>query len=141
MKAKWYLAIVLVYPIIRTKRKVINNKNCVFWENYILIKSGNHELAYKKAFKYGKECEDCYQDKDGNFVNWKFAGIKDLIELLNVLDDEQELTYKQGFKKSFKAIQNMVPLKKDLNLFQYENFYKKNKKHDDNYILKHRLKN
>lgn len=141
MKTKWYLAAILVYPIIKDKGKIINNKQCTYWENFVLINSVNHERAYKKALKYGKECENNYLDKNGNHVFWKFAGIKDLVELLNLLDDEQEITYKQGIKRSFLAIKKMVPSKNDLGLFKYEKYYKKSKKHNDDYILKHRLRN
>ena len=135
---KWYLANILLYTIYKKKNKIINNKHCVFWDNLVLIKARNPSLAYKKANKYGKGEENKHIDRNGNLIEWKFAGVKDLVEVMNPLDDEFELTYRQGFKKSFLNIKKMVPKRDELGLFQYEKYYKKYRKHSDNYMLKHR---
>lgn len=138
MKTKWYLANIIVYPVIKHKSKIINKNYCSYWDNLILIKAKNADEAYRKAKKYGKGEENSYINTDGNNVIRKFAGIKDLVEVLNsYLDDEQELTYKQGLKRNFSNIKKMIPPKDSLGLFIYDKYYKKNKIHSDDYMLKH----
>jgi len=138
---KWYLANIVVYRIERKNNKIINKKYCVFWDNLVLIKAKNHFLAYKKAFKYGKNEEDKHNDRNGILVEWKFAGVRDLVEVFGPIDDEYELTYGQGYKKKFSNIKKMIPKEEELGLFQYEKYYKKYKIHNDNYISKNRQRN
>jgi len=130
MKKKWYLANVLVYRILSKKSTI------VYWENLVLIKAGSPYFAYKKAMNYGKDFEEKYF-KDGHKVEWNFAGIKDLVEVFSI-GDEEELTYKEGTVRNISQIKRMIPLKEKLGVFTFEKLSRKDKFRDGNAILKFR---
>ncbi len=129
MKAKWYLANLIEFAIIRSKKtlKILNEKNPEFWDNLVLIKAGGSDSAYKKANKIGNILSGPYTNTDGDYVEWKFAGVRELVEIYNPLEDCEELAYSEGSAPSFKAIRKLIPPKNKLGLFEFEHRKKQEK--------------
>ncbi len=120
MKSKWYLAYLIEFPIIRNNKTLKLNKytQYLYWENLVLIKAINPNKAYDKANKVGKEYEYKTINNEGDFLEWKFAGIRELIEVGETIADKEELTFIEDYEKSFKAIRNLVPHKNKLLAFK-----------------------
>jgi hypothetical protein len=130
MKTKWYLANLIEFPIIRDKisLKIINFKRPMYWDNLVLISATNSQMAYKKAIKYGKEGEDKTINTDGNYLEWKFAGVRELVEIYEELEDGGEIAYFEGHCNSFKKIRKQIPPKNKLSVFEFEKRIEKEKK-------------
>ena len=129
MKYKWYLAYLIEFPMIRDKKtlKLINYKKYLFWENLILIKASNPNLAYSKAIKYGKDGEYKTTNTDGNLLKWKFGGVSELVEVGNSIGDKQELTFTENFAKNFQLIRKLISPKNRLSVFKWNEKLKKEK--------------
>lgn len=119
-KYRWYLADIIKYPIITdktTKRILVFNSN-LYYNNSILIKARNEEEAYKKANKFSKESEIDYMNTDGNKVEWKFAGVRELVEIYDKLEDGSEIAYSEGHTRSIKNLLKKIPPKHKLGVFE-----------------------
>jgi hypothetical protein len=119
-KYKWYLAELLMYPLITYKKtkQVLNKTYILNWNNMRLVKARNAEEAYRKANMFGKECEDIYMNTDGNRVSWKFAGVRELLEIYDKFDDGSEIAYSEGYAKNLKYLLNKIPPKEKLGVFE-----------------------
>ncbi len=139
MKTKWYLANLVEFPIIREKGtlEILNKWRPFYWDNMILISATNSEAAYKKAIRIGKEGEYKTINTDGNYLEWKFAGVRELVEIYDELEDGSEIAYSEGYCNNFENIRRLIPPKNKLSIFEFEKRMKlerrqekKNSKHD-----------
>ena len=129
MKSKWYLVYLIEFPIIRDKKtlKLKKYKNYLFWENLILLKAINSENAYRKAIKYGYKEEYKSINTDGDFIEWKFAGVRDLVEVGNKIYDTVELTFTEDLTKNYNLIRKLIPPKNNLSIFKWKSNLEKEK--------------
>ena len=129
MKSKWYLAYLIEFPIIRNKKtlKIIDFEKYLYWDNLVLIKASNPNLAYAKAVKYGREDEYKTINTDGDYLEWKFAGVHELVEIGEHIGDKVELTFNEDYEKSFREIREMIPPKRKLSAFIWNEKLRKEK--------------
>ncbi|GHO87869.1 DUF4288 domain-containing protein [Dictyobacter formicarum] len=109
---KWYLA-ELVEEI-----KIEGESENVVHNNLILIRADSPEEAYRKALAKGEELNDVYESPDGKQVKVTFRGLSDLNAILDELEDGAEIAYEEMTGVSEDEIEEMLPEKDQLGVFQ-----------------------
>lgn len=120
--SKWYIANLITYPVIKnlkTKKKMKYNKYS-YEDDLLLIKANNSEIAYKKALKLGKDLEHSYINTKNEIVEWKFVGIKELVEIFENLEDGNQITFYRGSVSKISEIKKLIPKKENLRCIAWE---------------------
>ena len=104
---------------------MLNENYYQFWDNVVLINASNSEEAYKKSIIKGKEYQVIYKNHEEETVEWKFAGIREMVEIYNNLEDGEEIAYSEGFCRKKENILKMIPSKEKLGIFKWEKSHKK----------------
>jgi len=125
---KWYLANIIQYALIKDKKtsREINDNYYLYYENTHLIKAHDSSEAYKKANEIGKSGETRHENPDGEIVEWKFAGVAELVEIYNKLEDGEEIAYSEGYTRKVDNIKKKIPPKEKLGVFVWEKRNRKN---------------
>jgi Domain of unknown function (DUF4288) len=96
------------------------DRQCLAWENQILIKADTPEEAYAKALKRGQSDagEEMWKaDNETRKGIWKFEGFTSLLPVYDELEDGSEITWTKHENKSVEKIQSLVKAKEELESF------------------------
>ena len=108
---KWYLADLIV------EIKVENDPRNVVHINTLLVCANSPEEAYNKAIDFGNEENNTYENSDGNQVEFKFRGLKNLSAIHDDLEHGAELFFEEQFELPENKIQGMIRSKEKLGVF------------------------
>lgn len=112
--AKWFIADLVVEMNINSG---ITNDN-VIHVNIMLVQAGSAEEAYAKALELGRAYEDTYINTDGNKVDVKFRGLRDLNVIHDELEHGAELVYESRDGLTEEEIKALVCPKQALAVFR-----------------------
>lgn len=121
-KFKWYIANLISYPTIKDPqtKKVKKYKQYSYWDNLLLIKAENSEIAYKKALNAGKDLENQYINTKMELVEWKFIGVAELVEALDNFEDGNQITFYEGSVNNISDIKRLIPKKEKLRVIAWD---------------------
>jgi hypothetical protein len=110
--ARWYLAEIV------EEIKVEGSSTNVVHNNLVLIHAQSPEEAYDKAIARGEEANMTYENTDGQAVTVTFRGLSELNVIMDDLEDGAEIAYEEMENLSEDEIQELIPDKEDLGIFQ-----------------------
>src|SRR5690349_728209 len=110
--AKWYLAEIV------EEIKVEGASTNVIHNNLVLIHANSPEEAYEKASARGEEANITYENTEGQTVTVTFRGLSELNMIMDELEDGVEIAYEEMEDLSEEEIQEMLPVKEELGVFQ-----------------------
>ena len=94
------------------------NRRCLAWENTIIVKAQNREVAYKKAMAVGRRGEGSEAwNKRGRKGAWRFEGLTLLLPIYEELEDGAEVLWEEHDGRTVRKIREMVRSKSDLSVF------------------------
>lgn len=108
---EWYLADLVV------EIRIENEPRNTVHTNTVLVRADSPEEAYSKALELGEEENNEYENPDGNQVEFKFRGLKNLYAIYDELEHGAELFYDEEFEVSEEDIKKMVRPKEKLGVF------------------------
>ena len=112
--AKWFIPdLVVEYKIYSG----ISNDNMIH-VNTVLVEANSAEVAYAKALELGHTYEVNYTNSDGNKVEVKFRGLRDLNVIHDELEHGAELFYESHESLKEDEIQALVHPKRELAIFR-----------------------
>ncbi|MBZ0301342.1 MAG: DUF4288 domain-containing protein [Anaerolineae bacterium] len=88
--------------------------------NVVLIEASSAEEAYAKALEVGSTHEDAYTNPDGNLVEVKFRGLRDLNIIRDELAHGAELTYEHYEGLTQNQMDKFIRPKHELALFRID---------------------
>lgn len=95
---------------------------CLAWENTILVKAKNRELAYRKAVAIGKQNSAVkwsrYGSPPGRLGRWKFEGITSFVPIYEELQDGSEISWDEHRGTTLGAVRKRVKSKQELDTFE-----------------------
>jgi hypothetical protein len=97
-----------------------NAKSHLVWENTILIKATNRDLAFRKAEKFGRMGRGkwrLYGRPPGRKGRWAFVGIVDLLPIYGELADGEELLWEEHLRMTTATASKLVKRKSQLAVF------------------------
>lgn len=107
----WYLAdMVQEITVEGDSRNVIHI-------NLKLIRAASPEEAFDKATALGRSFETTYENTEGKKVQVAFRGLRDLLGVIDDLEDGSELLYQELVGMSEQEVQNLIPPKAALAAF------------------------
>jgi hypothetical protein len=109
--AKWYLA-ELVVAILVGRRK-----NVTVHINTVLVRGDSPVEAHQKALALGKGEEIRYDNTDGERVQFKFLGLRDLNVIHDDLEHGCELIYSERLGQTMSQAKAMVSRRQKLGVF------------------------
>jgi hypothetical protein len=112
--AKWYLAEIV------EEIKVEGASTNVVHNDLVLIHASSPEEAYEKAIAKGEEANITYENTEGQAVTVTFRGLSELNVILDELEDGAEIAYEEMEDLSEEEIQEMLPPKEELGVFQVD---------------------
>jgi Domain of unknown function (DUF4288) len=116
----WYVASLLMRFEWYDEDQDNLDRQCLAWENQVLIKADTPEEAYAKAFKRGQSDaggEMWEADNEARKGIWKFEGFTSLLPIYDELEDGSEITWTTHENKSVEKIQSWVKAKEELESF------------------------
>jgi hypothetical protein len=100
----------------RTKLK----RRCLAWENTVLIKAKDREVAYQKARSirktYSPEWRN-YGNHPGRPGRWVFEGLTSLLAIYEKLEDGAEIIWNEHADRTVEKIRSFVKKKSELETF------------------------
>lgn len=112
--AKWYLAEIV------EEIKVEGASTNIVHNDLVLIRASSPEEAYEKAIAKGEEANITYENTEGQAVTVTFRGLSELNVILDELEDGAEIAYEEMEDLSEEEIQEMLPPKEELGVFQVD---------------------
>lgn len=71
---KWYVA----ETIVRCRVGKARGRKVVYDRQIKVLRAANHEAAYKRALRLGRDENHHYKNSSGEIVYWEFIGLADL---------------------------------------------------------------
>jgi hypothetical protein len=96
------------------------SRRCLAWENTILIKAKDREIAFKKALNQRKKYSGKwgrYGKGEGRPGRWVFEGLTSLLAVYEKLEDGAEIIWREHSDRSVKKIRSFVKKKFELETF------------------------
>jgi hypothetical protein len=110
--AEWFIAdLVLEFTI-------GDEENHVVHINMVLVQANTAEEAYEKALELGKAHEDNYTNADGDPVEVRFIGLRELNVIHDKLEHGAELTYENPQGLTNDGIRALAKPKQRLAIFR-----------------------
>ncbi len=107
----WYIAELIM------EITVTGDPKNVVHRNHVLISSSSNEEAYSKAILLGYRGETSYKNPAGETVQIRFAGVADLDEILEPLEDGAEILFHYAVDVSKQELESLIPNKGHLRAF------------------------
>ena len=111
--AKWFIADLVVEFTIYD-----NDMEKVIHINIVLVEASSAEDAYLKALDLGKDYETSYTNSDGNLVDVRFVGLRELNVIHDELEHGAELTYESPKGLTDEEIEKLARSKEALAVFR-----------------------
>ena len=86
--------------------------------NLTLVRADSREEAYEKALRFGAEEESTYSNSDGQTVNARFRGLRDLYVIYDELEDGAELLYEEAHDLPEEKLAASIKPKERLSVFE-----------------------
>ena len=112
--ARWFIADLVVE--LKIASGIVNDN--VIHINIVLVEAQSAEEAYTRALVLGQNYEMTYDNTDGNRVEVRFRGLRDLNVIHDELEHGAELTYERRQGLQDDEIQALVRPKQDLAVFR-----------------------
>jgi hypothetical protein len=93
------------------------NRKCLAWENTILIRAKNRDIAFKKAVAIGREGSEAWDEGTGRKGIWRFEGLTNLLPVYDKIENGSEVLWTEHRGRTVKKIKSFVKTKKDLSVF------------------------
>ena len=93
------------------------NRRCLAWENTIIIKAKNREVAFSKAEKVGKLGNGIVSTVKGRKGVWRYEGLTSLLAIYEELEDGAEILWNEHKNVSMKSVKSRVKNKDQLETF------------------------
>jgi hypothetical protein len=110
-KTTWYLAGLI--QDLRVASDALGLVNV----NWILINTSDAEEAYTKALEFGSNLNYDDRNADGEIVESRFKGLKDLLHIYDPLEDGCEIFFDEYDNKSIGDVERMAASKEPLTVF------------------------
>jgi hypothetical protein len=117
----WYIAALIERFEFYDEDLENSNRRCEAWENFVLIKAANPEVAYRKAMAIGKQGEKAQMQTQTPLPRkgvWRFEGISILLPIYEKLEDGAEIMWTKHQNISVKKVRAKVKPKEHLQAFQ-----------------------
>ena len=95
------------------------NRRCLAWENTILIKAPNREVAYRKAVVRGRlsHGNEGVNSSSGRKGAWRFEGLTGLLPVYEELEDGAEILWQEHAGVTVRKIRSRIKQKHELAVF------------------------
>ena len=95
------------------------NRRCLAYENTILIKAPNREVAYRKAVVQGRLSNgiEGWNSSSGRKGAWRFEGLTSLLPVYEDLEDGAEILWKKHAGVTVRKIRGSIKKKHELSVF------------------------
>jgi len=117
----WWLASYIQRFEYKDARSKSPSSRCLAWENTIIVKAKNLELAYRKAITIGKQNSALkwsrYGSTPGRLGRWKFEGLTSFLPIYEELLDGSEIAWDEHRGTTLGAVQKRVKAKHELDTF------------------------
>jgi hypothetical protein len=107
----WFIAeLIMEITVTGDSRNVIHR-------NHVLISASSNEEAYSKATLLGDRGATSYKNPAGEDVRIRFAGVADLDEILDPLEDGAEVLFRYAVDVPKQDLESLIPEKERLRAF------------------------
>ena len=115
----WWVASYLARFEYDDEDKTNLNRKCLAWENTIILRAPNRELAYRKAIRISSTIDSFRAWEEGTHREgcWRFEGLTSLLPVYSKLEDGEEILWFEYRNRSVKTIKSWVKEKKQLETF------------------------
>jgi len=95
------------------------NRRCLAYENTILIRAPNREVAYRKAVAHGRlsNGNEGWNSSTGRKGAWRFDGLTSLLPVYEDLEDGSEILWQKHVDVTVRKIRGRVKRKHELAVF------------------------
>ena len=116
----WWVAILIERFEFYDEDKKNPRRRCLVYENTVLLKACDAEVAYRKAVRLGKLSEscECIDEKSRRKGKWKFEGLSDLLPVYEDIEDGAEILWREHRNISVATAKAAVSKKRDLGAFR-----------------------
>ena len=117
----WWLASYIMRFEWKADAPVQLNQPCLAWENTILIKARDRELAYQKAINQRKDFSVKWEPygptERKRPGRWVFEGLTSLLPIYEKLEDGAEISWRVHSRKRVRTIRSYLKPKRQLETF------------------------
>jgi hypothetical protein len=101
---------------------VTNRSRCLYWENTVILKAKDREVAYRKATALAKNSAtgkwELSGDPPSRLGRWVFEGLTSLLPIYEPLEDGAEVLWCESKNKTLGALRRRVKPKGKLEAFE-----------------------
>jgi hypothetical protein len=115
----WWIASYIERFEYYDENKANLNRRCLAWENTILIRAPNREVAYRKAVARGRlsNGNEGWNSSSGRKGTWRFEGLTGLLPVYEELEDGAEILWQEHAGVSVRKIRGRIKRKHELAVF------------------------
>lgn len=94
-------------------------RRCLAWENTILVRASNRDVAYRKAIKIGRLSagSEAWDADSGRRGAWRFEGLTTLLPIYEPLAHGAEILWREHSNVTVQKVKDLVKSKKSLAVF------------------------
>src|SRR4051812_8004512 len=115
----WWIASFIERFEYYDENKANLNRRCLAFENTILIRAPNRDVAYRKAVAQGRlsNGNDGWNSSSGRKGAWRFDGLTGLLPVYEDLEDGAEILWQKHADVTVRKIRSRVKRKHELSVF------------------------
>ena len=117
----WWVASYILRFEFKNKTPTSQNARCVAWENTILVRAKNREIAYRKAIAFSKKSSPSRWTRHGNppgrLARWVSEGLTSLLPIYEQIEDGSEILWTEHRAVTLASIRRRVKSKRALQIF------------------------
>jgi len=102
--------------------RLTNRSRCLFWENTVILKAKDREVAFRKATALAKSNAtgtwELLGDPPGRLGRWIFEGITSLLPIYEPLQDGAEVLWSEYKNKTLGVLRRRIKSKATLEAFE-----------------------
>jgi len=117
--AGWWIASFIERFEYYDENKANLNRRCLAYENTILIRAPNREVAYRKAVAQGRlsNGSEGWSSSSGRKGAWRFDGLTGLLPVYEELEDGAEILWQKHADVTVRRIRSRIKRKQELSVF------------------------
>jgi hypothetical protein len=118
----WWIASYVQRMEWKDARPVNTRSRCLYWENTVILKAKDREMAFRKAQALAKRSAtgkwELLGNPPGRFGRWIFEGLTSLLPIYEPLEDGAEVLWCEYNNKTLGALRRRIKHKSKLEAFE-----------------------
>ena len=118
----WWIASYVQRMEWKNARPVTNRSRCLYWQNTVILKAKDREIAFRKAKALAKgnatKKWELLGDPPGRLGRWVFEGLTSLLPIYEPLEDGAEVLWREYSNKTLGALRRRIKAKGKLEAFE-----------------------